>query len=70
VGIALDPARRLDQHNGLAPGGAKSTRPGRPWRIATTHGPYPDRSSATKAEHVLKSQRGAKRLAWRPPPGE
>ncbi len=64
VGITTDPERRLTQHNGEAPGGAKSTRGGRPWRLAKVHGPFADRSAATKAERALKRLRGAARLSW------
>jgi putative endonuclease len=66
VGVTADLARRLDQHNGLAPGGARSTRPGRPWRVAATHGPYPTRAQAQSVEHALKRRRGRERLRWRP----
>lgn len=59
VGIAVDVARRARQHNGELPGGARSTRAGRPWRVALVEGPYPDRGSAQAAEHVLKQRRGA-----------
>ena len=34
VGIAKDVEARLLQHNGERPGGAKSTRAARPWRVA------------------------------------
>lgn len=64
VGIALDPARRLTQHNGAIRGGARSTRAGRPWRIGTVYGPFPDRGSALRAERAVKRLRGARRLAW------
>lgn len=59
VGIAVDVARRARQHNGELPGGARSTRAGRPWRVALVEGPYPDRGSAQAAEHALKKRRGA-----------
>ena len=54
VGIAHDAGRRLEQHNGETPGGARATRAGRPWRLARTWGPYPDRSTAQRAEAELK----------------
>lgn len=64
VGIALDTDRRLEQHNGEAPGGARSTRAGRPWSLARTYGPYPDRGTAQRAEAALKRERGMARLDW------
>jgi HAL2 family 3'(2'),5'-bisphosphate nucleotidase len=69
VGIALDPARRLAEHNGERPGGARSTRAGRPWSLLRVHGPYPDRAAASRAEHQLKALRGPARRAAPAPPG-
>lgn len=62
VGIARDVARRLEQHNGLAPGGARRTRMGRPWMLAAVAGPFPDRAAAQRAEHALKRRRGQARV--------
>jgi predicted GIY-YIG superfamily endonuclease len=62
VGITTDPKRRLAQHNGRVPGGARSTRAARPWRIARLLGPYTSRSDAQKAEAELKRLRGRARL--------
>ncbi len=64
VGIAHDAERRLVQHTGDTPGGARSTRAGRPWKLAKTWGPYPDRSTAQRAEAELKRVRGAARIEW------
>lgn len=64
VGIALDVERRLRQHNGELPGGARFTRGGRPWRLAARYGPYDSRGEAQRAEHRLKRRRGVERLAW------
>ena len=64
VGVTTDLQRRLRQHNGELTGGARSTRAGRPWRIGTTYGPYPTRSSALKAEAQVKALGGMKRLHW------
>jgi putative endonuclease len=64
VGIALDAERRLAQHNGELPGGARSTRAGRPWRIAATYGPFATRGEAQKAEHQVKCLKGRRRLGW------
>ncbi|MCB9526147.1 MAG: GIY-YIG nuclease family protein [Myxococcales bacterium] len=66
VGITLDLARRLAEHNGERPGGARATRAHRPWRVGATYGPFPDRSQASRAEHALKKRRGAARLTWAP----
>jgi len=64
VGIALDVERRLAQHNGEQPGGARFTRGGRPWEIAARYGPYADRAQAQRAEYCLKQRRGRERLVW------
>lgn len=71
VGVSSDPARRLEQHNGLKPGGAKATRGARPWSIAATFGPYPLRGEAQQIEHRVKRLRGRARLefALEPPTG-
>jgi predicted GIY-YIG superfamily endonuclease len=66
VGISTDPVRRLDQHNGLLAGGAKSTRAGRPWSLGAVYGPYPDRAEAQRLERVLKSLNGVERLSLEP----
>ena len=64
VGISNAPAERLEAHNGERPGGARSTRAGRPWRIAKLYGPFADRGQASRAEYVVKKRRGALRLSW------
>lgn len=69
VGITIDLDRRLAQHNGAQPGGASSTRAGRPWVVGATYGPYTTRSEASKVERKVKALRGARRLAWVPDPG-
>jgi len=61
VGIALDPRRRLRQHNGDIQGGAKSTRAGRPWELRIAYGPFADRSAASSAEYEVKQCRGEER---------
>ena len=68
VGIALDCEERLAQHNGAKPGGAKSTRQGRPWRIAREFGPFADRSEAQRVESQVKRLRGDARMDWQPGP--
>jgi predicted GIY-YIG superfamily endonuclease len=66
VGVSTDPERRLREHNGEKAGGARSTRPGRPWAIARILGPYSDRAAAQRAEHALKKKRGRHRIAAAP----
>lgn len=62
VGITIDQERRLAQHNGELPGGARSTRAGRPWTIATSYGPFAARGDALRAEYRVKRERGDERL--------
>ncbi len=62
VGITRDLEQRLAQHNGERPGGAKSTRVGRPWRIGTIHGTFATRAEAQRAEWALKRLAGPARL--------
>lgn len=64
VGITTDVERRLRQHNGELPGGARSTRANRPWSLGKTYGPFQDRARATQAEHSVKKLRGQRRLHW------
>ncbi len=66
AGITTDLARRLAQHNGAAPGGARATRAGRPWALAASWGPYPDRAAASRDERRLKALRGPARAAFSP----
>ncbi len=63
VGISRDVARRLEQHNGNDPGGARSTRVGRPWALGAVYGPYRDRGAAQSAEARVRKARGTDRLA-------
>ena len=65
VGITNDLARRLQQHNGELPGGAKSTRGGRPWSVGVTYGPYTTKSEALKVELKVKKLSGKRRLSYR-----
>jgi len=64
VGITTDLARRLEQHNGKRRGGARSTRVGRPWRIAAQWGPFARRSDALRLERRIKRLRKRRRLAF------
>lgn len=52
-GVTTDLDRRLAEHNGESPGGARYTRPRRPVRLAA-HAPCPDRASATRLEYRIK----------------
>lgn len=63
VGISIDVDRRLRQHNGEQPGGARSTRRGRPWRVAAVCGPMESRGHALQLEHRIKAKAGLARLA-------
>jgi len=64
VGVSTDVPRRLKQHNGELPGGARSTRAGRPWALGQVHGPYSTRAEAQRVEHRIKRLRGAERLSF------
>ncbi|MBC8404685.1 MAG: GIY-YIG nuclease family protein [Planctomycetes bacterium] len=64
VGIALDPQKRLQEHNGIRVGGARSTRAYRPWKLAATYGPFDNRSEACIAEARVKKLKGKGRLQW------
>lgn len=66
VGITNDTSRRLRQHNGRAPGGARATRAGRPWRLRVVYGPFATRAEAQQIEHEVKKLHGAARLRWEP----
>ena len=71
VGITTRLDHRLRAHNGEVKGGARATRPHRPWTYGAVYGPYPDRSAVSRAEWALKkTQRGAARLAWHAPEDE
>jgi predicted GIY-YIG superfamily endonuclease len=63
VGITNDLPRRLSQHNGEQPGGAKSTRAVRPWSLGRRLGPYRTRSHAQRVEARLKLRVGQARLS-------
>jgi predicted GIY-YIG superfamily endonuclease len=63
VGVTKDVEKRVAQHNGDEPGGARSTRAGRPWKVGVVYGPYADRGEAQSAEARVKKIPGAARLA-------
>ena len=52
-GITTDPARRLAQHNGERPGGARCTRARRPVKLLLTV-PCADQGSALRLENAIK----------------
>jgi predicted GIY-YIG superfamily endonuclease len=58
VGITKDLNRRLNQHNGVITGGAKSTRAKRPYEVAIYIGNISNRSIASQMEFQIKSQKG------------
>lgn len=64
VGVTKDLERRVAQHNGELPGGARSTTRGRPWTLAARWGPWDARGDAQAAEAAVKRRRGLDRLGW------
>ena len=54
TGIATELERRIEEHNG-SDKGAKYTRVRRPVRLVYSE-KYPDRSSASKREYVIKKK--------------
>jgi len=62
TGITTDLDRRLSQHNGLRPGGAKYTRARRPV-ILMKHWDFENRSVAQKREIEIKKLSRSKKLA-------
>ena len=66
VGITTDLERRLEQHNGEQPGGAKRTTRGRPWEVGARFGPFETRSEAQRVEYAVKKRRGRERLVQLP----
>jgi predicted GIY-YIG superfamily endonuclease len=61
VGISRDPRRRLEEHNGIRKGGAKTTRGSRPWRLDTIYGPFESRGEAQRFEAKLKKDKSERR---------
>jgi len=53
TGITTDIDRRIDEHNGMRPGGARYTKARRPVELMYT-AKFPDRSSASKEEARIK----------------
>lgn len=54
-GITRDLERRVAQHNGLLPGGARYTRGRRPVRLAASL-PCPDKGTALRLERAVKAR--------------
>lgn len=65
IGMTNSPRRRLQQHNGELPGGARYTKKARPWKIKRLYGPYHTRSEACKVEWRAKRFRGKERFKYR-----
>ena len=61
-GVTTDLDRRLSEHNGELPGGAKYTRSRRPVALAAS-APFPDRSTALKMERTIKRTNRARKKA-------
>ena len=61
AGISTDVERRFREHT--AGRGAKYTRAHPPECVLGSRS-YPDRASASRAEHALKQQPKARKLAW------
>ena len=62
-GVTTDIERRLEQHNGLRPGGAKYTRARRPVRLVASR-PCPDRSTACRLENLIQNLPRRRKLAF------
>lgn len=58
VGITKDLNRRLNQHNGVITGGAKSTRAKRPYEVVSYIGNISNRSIASQMEFKIKLEKG------------
>lgn len=61
-GVTTDLDRRLAQHNGLLPGGARYTRGRRPVRLLAAR-PCADRARAQQLEYAIKHCRREEKLA-------
>ncbi len=64
VGVTTDLDRRLEQHNGERPGGARTTTRGRPWKVGAVFGPFDTRAEAQRVEYEVKMRNGPDRLGW------
>ena len=61
-GVTTDLDRRLNQHNGLLPGGAKYTKPRRPVTIIASR-QCVDKNAAYSLEYAIKAAPRAKKLS-------
>jgi putative endonuclease len=61
-GIARDPTRRLAQHNGMLPGGARYTHGRRPVRLLASRA-CGNKSEALKLERTVKALPRAEKLS-------
>ena len=62
-GVSTDIARRLAEHNGELPGGARYTRGRRPVKLAAA-ARFPDRGAACAAERKVKRLPREKKATW------
>jgi putative endonuclease len=60
-GIATDMVRRLEQHNGILPGGAKYTRTRRPVKLLA-YRECKDKREACRLEYAVKAATRGKKL--------
>jgi len=60
-GVTTDIARRLTQHNGILPGGAKYTRTRRPVKVIASVA-CEDKSAACSLEYAVKAAARGKKL--------
>lgn len=61
-GVTTDPNRRIRQHNGEIPGGAKATRAKRPWSFVYLTN-APTKSAALRREIVIKKMTRKEKLS-------
>ena len=64
VGVCLEIAKRLAQHNGEITGGAKSTRAGRPWLVLKKIENIGSRGEAQALEAQIKALSRRERLDY------
>jgi len=57
TGVTIDLRRRLQQHNGLLPGGARATRMDRPWTVLCATSGFASKGDALRFEWRLKRRR-------------
>ena len=69
TGITNDPPRRLLEHNGVKPKGAKATRSGRPWTFVFLE-PQLTKIQALQREYQIKSLRRREKLIFLQAHGE